>query len=397
MDSQLLKKRSTNQTGSMQNAEVLTGSAHSPVTSAADERLLRRRTTLLPATGRIVSALFVISIFYAVSCLKPPNQSELVTSIELDAAIITTSKTKKIIPIFYNLFVKDRGSMPKAKAIFDEQRSSMLPEHKLFVVSLGYDVTPSHLQFVPNDETRVKILEQRPQGDESVTLQMLWQYCQVVPDEDAHETLVVYLHSKGSFHPSRLNHALRKALTAGALSKECAELPDSCNVCSFRMSPLPFPHTPGNMWLSRCSYIKKLVSPTTFQVKMEEFYKGRDTCNGRSRWSQEHYIHHHKDVKPCDLLERESYTWSYDRSLNGNFKKDLQPAPRFNISTFLKPKTCDGFGIDVRQRLELSHLIYNDTSFDKDWYGWKFFPNATELANEFIGNNYTGDFVDFKK
>jgi hypothetical protein len=321
------------------------------------------------------------------------DQDQKQPSITIDEA---KTKTKKTIPVFYNIFVKDKRGIPKAKAIFDEQYSSMLPEHKLFVVSLGYDITQPHLQFVPNDDPRVKIIEQRPQGDERVTMNMLWQYCQVVPDEDAHETLVVYLHSKGSFHPSRANNNLRKALTAGALSKECAEMPDSCNVCSVRMSPVPFPHTPGNMWVSRCSYVKKLVSPITFQSKMDDFYKDRHTCNGRDRWSQEHYIHHHKDVKPCDLLETEAFTWSYDRIPGPDFKKDLQPAPRFNLTTFIKPKTCDGFGTDVRQRLELSHLIYNDTAFDKDWYGWIFFPNATELANEYIASNYTGDFVDLK-
>ena len=307
------------------------------------------------------------------------KQDQKQPSITIDEA---KTKTKKTIPVFYNIFVKDKRGIPKAKAIFDEQYSSMLPEHKLFVVSLGYDITQPHLQFVPNDDPRVKIIEQRPQGDERVTMNMLWQNCQVVPDEDAHETLVVYLHSKGSFHPSRANNNLRKALTAGALSKECAELPNSCNVCSVRMSPVPFPHTPGNMWVSRCSYVKKLVSPITFQSKMDDFYKDRHTCNGRDRWSQEHYIHHHKDVKPCDLLEKEAFTWSYDRIPGPDFKKDLQPAPRFNLTTFLKPKTCDGFGTDVRQRLELSHLIYNDTAFDNDWYGWNFFPNATELASK---------------
>jgi len=319
------------------------------------------------------------------------------TTIEGSVSNADVKSKRKNISVFYNLFVKNKKSLTKSQAIFNEQYSSMLPEHKMFLVSLGYDITPSHLQFVPNDDTRIKVMEHRPKGDERVTMQMLWQYCQVVSDEDAHDTLVVYLHSKGSFHSSPSNNALRRALTAGALSKECADLPDSCNVCSFRMSPLPFPHTPGNMWLSRCSYIKKLVSPIAFQDKMDDFYKDRSTCNGRDRWAQEHYIHHHKDVKPCDLLQTQSYLWSYSKTLRSDFKRDLQPAPRFNLSAFIKPNTCDGFGTDVRQRLELSHLIYNDTSFNKDWYGWDFFPNASELAKEYISQNYIGDFVDFPK
>lgn len=32
-------------------------------------------------------------------------------------------------------------------------------------------------------------------------------------------------------------------------------------ICSSRMSPLPHPHTSGNMWLAKCDYISQLIDP----------------------------------------------------------------------------------------------------------------------------------------
>ena len=76
----------------------------------------------------------------------------------------------------------------------------------------------------------------------------------------------------------------------GALSKECAMMPeDTCNVCSSRFSPVPHPHTSGNMWLARCDYIKKLIDPLIFEAAMNSLdYDGGEAflaCDGRGRVS----------------------------------------------------------------------------------------------------------------
>ena len=83
-------------------------------------------------------------------------------------------------------------------------------------------------------------------GSEMLTLYSLWRYC-----KQNIGSKVIYLHSKGSFHPKRSNDLLRNLATRAALSKECSSIPSSCNVCSSRFSPFPHPHSPGNMWLSR--------------------------------------------------------------------------------------------------------------------------------------------------
>ena len=90
------------------------------------------------------------------------------------------------------------------------------------------------------------------------------------PNDNNHETKIIYLRSKGSYNDTPEYKKLRSFLTKGALSKECAgsdddnDLPDKCNVCSSRMPPLPHPHTPGNMWLARCDYVSKLIDPLAY-------------------------------------------------------------------------------------------------------------------------------------
>jgi hypothetical protein len=293
---------------------------------------------------------------------------------------------EKEIPIFYNLYIKRRSRISKAKAIVQEQYDMMLPYHKLLVTSIGIKVSSPSLKFLP-PTGKASFIKQLSYGDERDTIQLLWQYCQKVPDKRAHKTTVIYLHSKGSYHHNYVNNVMRKVNSFGALSKECANLPDWCNVCSYRMSPVPFPHTPGNMWLARCSYVKKLVSPFVFQSQVDELYAGRDTCYGKERFAQEHYIHHHHEVMACDLLENTFFTWSYNRQLNENYTKKLLPAPRFNISQFVHRGTCDGVGDDVRHRLELFRHIYNISQIEeisKEWYGWNFYPNSTYFAEKFF-------------
>jgi hypothetical protein len=73
--------------------------------------------------------------------------------------------------------------------------------------------------------------------------------------------VVVYVHSKGSYHPHEFQDQWRDYVTAGALSQECRLMPEYCNMCSSRMSPVPYPHSPGNMWAARCGYISELMDP----------------------------------------------------------------------------------------------------------------------------------------
>jgi len=105
---------------------------------------------------------------------------------------------------------------------------------------------------------------------------------------------------------------MRKFLTRGALSQVCMNMPLSCNVCSSRMSPLPFAHTPGNMWLARCDYVNTLIDPLKFEEAMRtKVNLGGWGCDAMGRHAAEHWVHSHPRVKPCDL-SNSNYTWNYD-------------------------------------------------------------------------------------
>ena len=178
--------------------------------------------------------------------------------------------------------------------IVSEQKALFQPYHKpFFVQSMG------SVQLNISDAT---ILGHRLEGNEVVILNSLWEFCR----ENKQVEKVVYLHDKGSFHDHERNRLLRRFLTAGALSEECASVDsDTCNVCSSRFSPLPHPHTSGNMWLARCDYIRQLKDPFEFEKEMNSFHnncRGRKDrqnvpCIGRGRFSAEHWVYSHPSVK----------------------------------------------------------------------------------------------------
>jgi hypothetical protein len=197
---------------------------------------------------------------------------------------------RPIIKVFFNVYASpsDVASRQRAKQYVDEQMAMLLPEHQVFVRSIGAQLHVENATHVQHEE----------EGTEIGTLKLLWDHCQKEDLDDGE--IVVYLHNKGSFHPKKSNDLLRKWLTRAALSKECSNMPSSCNVCSYRMSPLPHPHTSGNMWAAKCEYIKKLIDPTKFGAKMEQlYYNGAKTEGvgdpgiGTGRFAAEHWVHSH--------------------------------------------------------------------------------------------------------
>ena len=96
------------------------------------------------------------------------------------------------IPVFYNVFTGSEESIPRVKNIVKEQFSQLRPEqHEVFVRSIGVPFEIENATLVRHDED----------GDEAQTLALLWQYCKDHPNPADESAKVVYLHSKGSFHP----------------------------------------------------------------------------------------------------------------------------------------------------------------------------------------------------
>jgi len=172
------------------------------------------------------------------------------------------------------------------------------------------------------------------QGWESVTQQALFEYCHNNPAEQ-----VAYIHTKGGYHPRKVNHKFRRFLMKGVTSKECSTMTAKCNVCSSRFSPMPHPHAPGNMWQAKCSYIRKLAPPTFFEQNMSLVSAmgqrpfSKDWAIGSGRYAAEHWVHSHPDVEPCDVYAG-GYRYAYvleQPQVDGTWVPQLYAGIRFPL------------------------------------------------------------------
>ena len=262
----------------------------------------QRRTRLLRVGFVFIVCVTIFQMAYLYSMMQDIEVADGPLSSAMEAFIKSSNNKesagkyeRRSIPVFYNLFVANASDAPRVMEIVSEQKSFLLPEyHKpFFVQSMG----GSQLK-IPD----ATILGHRANGTELITLHSLWDFCRKKPETEK----VVYLHSKGSYTNSEQNRIFRRFLTAGALSEECA-LAEDCNVCSSRFSPLPHPHAPGNMWLARCDYVRELIDPFQFEKDMSsivstcsktyKWFDGGPWCDGRDRWSAEHWVHSHPSVK----------------------------------------------------------------------------------------------------
>ncbi|KAG7352387.1 hypothetical protein IV203_008435 [Nitzschia inconspicua] len=299
------------------------------------------------------------------SLILPHTSNEIKTSL---ATEIIDQPSK--IPIFYNLYVNpdNASDITRVRDLVSEQLAILATERysPIFVQSIGQPM------YVPN----TMLLGHHPNGTEVLTLHSLWEFCQ-----ENYDKTVLYLHSKGSYHPRHENDPLRRFLTFGAVhgtSKQGNKIPDFCDVVSARFSPYPHPHTSGNMWLGRCDYLSKLFNPLEFAAKMEEVPRAPGLKRrfeyylvGRKRFSAEHWVYSHPSVRPCDTY-RGNFSCGYDNLPEQLVEKDfdsIEEAPRFPFKFYrpsdeLKPWT------GIVHRWEEYKVLYNETPTES-WWGWK--------------------------
>jgi len=308
-----------------------------------------------------------------------------VMSLRSKSNIINNSKPTTTI--FYNLYTRDASDVERVRNIAIEQLSLLLPDehHRVYITSIGapQDDLPS---FLPDSSAHItEMIQHHPVGGEDLTLHQLWDYCRVHP---YHDTKVVYLHSKGSFHASMDNTNLRKFITRAALSEECANLPDTCDVCSGRMSPLPHPHTSGNMWVARCDYVAKLVNPTirpedgaaatgglAGEREMNMMLSINNPQRGWGRFFFEHWVHLHPSVRPCDIYPGRDFMWGKPHDVpQGEYEKELRMAPRFDFETYniegWHHKPMLAWAVDTIWEFD---MLYNQRPEEEDWWGWEFY------------------------
>jgi hypothetical protein len=243
--------------------------------------------------------------------------------------------------IFYNAYVNPDNAY-LSLGIIGEQlaqwQASRYANATLYYTHLG----DSSKAFPCPSNTNCTLLMQKPSGGEEETLQKVYEFCQENPDQN-----VIYLHSKGSFHINDDNNRLRNLITLAALSDECYEGLHSlqCNICSARFSPLPHWHSPGNMWTAKCSYIKMLYPIMDFEPEVVRIF-GQYMTNctfcpctncpdysvGTGRYANEHWVHTHPQVNPCDVYANDGFNAGYPKldDILPPFSLDI--APR-NFST----------------------------------------------------------------
>lgn len=285
------------------------------------------------------------------------------------------------IQVFYNIYNQDEtATLEIVKEQLAHVQSSAVAKQ---IAGLHYVTIGKPFDFPACEECNH--LAHYETGGENLILQHLFDHCVANPSDR-----VFYMHSKGSFHQSKTNGDYRRFLM-GMFSEQCLQMQKlSCNTCSSRFSPLPHHHTPGNMWMGECEYIKRLLPPSDFQQKMEVMFKGAlnagvqgipsrgkkhpDWTVGMNRYSFEHWVHSHPTSQPCDLYDGSFYFGYGSLPTNStNWSPHLQEAPRFAKAIYNKgnPKMTVDFEHILCWRLYEWKALYGQAPPEgHKWYAY---------------------------
>ncbi|KAL7533065.1 hypothetical protein ACHAXR_009141 [Thalassiosira sp. AJA248-18] len=259
-----------------------------------------RRKNLSPSLDS--SVILFYNLFIPAEAEGVKHAIEVITEQlgQVVSSLQKLEKNKRSAVLYYNLIGNERA-FPQEKM---KQICSKLST-RLSCQQIGYYETAS----------------------ESVTLQDIYDFCQ---NDDAANTRITYIHSKGSYHQTEVNTNWRRALTDSVVHQDCLFPPDDrCNVCGAQFYTRFSTMYPGNMWTAKCSYVKKLLPPLEGGVYDErktesvvQFLKYRlwgqlnstlldDRVDyfGLGRYRLEHWIGSHPSIEPCEL-HRENVTFA---------------------------------------------------------------------------------------
>ena len=119
-----------------------------------------------------------------------------------NSSALPSGRSKTIV--FYNLFVKHDHDIPRVSNLCRHQLSHLDPHHhQLWITSIGAvkDISELHLETlwsVDSMDSMPAHFRHLDEGNESLTLHELWSYCR--RPEVSPSQVVVYIHSKGSYH-----------------------------------------------------------------------------------------------------------------------------------------------------------------------------------------------------
>jgi hypothetical protein len=240
------------------------------------------------------------------------------------------------------------------------------------------------------------------EGGEDKTLQRLYEFCQ---DQDD-DFRVSYIHSKGTFHQFEdgSNDRWRRHGTAAATSEMCLNPPDdSCNVCGLLFWTNWAFLMPGNFFTAKCSYVKRLIPPESYEDRMTELtkdtlllrLKGRLSMNlfsdrvdryGLYRYAMEAWIGGHPSIQPCDVSKNNSLSYWMDHDHDTDKEFEFAMAPRqpdapFDLDEVMQKKMIKDTDMRMKEYYFLAgkifkwYTLYNEIPSRTSWI-WRWFPDS---------------------
>ena len=276
-----------------------------------------------------------VSIFYSIHIPMDSSKKDTLSVIKEQVQFYKQSTLLK--PnidsfLYYTIITNDEKSSKKVNDELYNQIRNVLNDVN------GKEMTSTKVE--SNDAQQTK---------ESQTLSSLYDHCQSNPS-----TKVIYMHN----NQKDTSHKLLKMSTMSVFTNECLFMDDEidhnspckCNICSGRFSPIPNYHTPGNIFLSKCSYINQLINPNDFEDAMDfvlqntkstslskqqkEFINDKSNAMylGTNGHAIKHWVFSHPNVYPCDVYPG-LYRWGTTKlghfPSNDIWKPSLKKGPRF--------------------------------------------------------------------
>lgn len=325
--------------------------------------------------------------------------------------------------IFYNIFLPDTDDgYDRAVGIVEEQLQQIVQtllvdrsnndDLTVFGIVIGRKLELPELCSDLHPNLHCLVLQHYENATETVTLQALYEHCAApagVKNFDGDSQVVVYLHSKGSYHDNAVNAAWRRALTAAALLCSSRIDDDFCNLCGLQFYTQFTMFVPGNMWAADCAYVRQLLPPAStlylqkrqqvvqqfllYRLKghmKSQLLRDRRDYFGLDRYAVEHWIGSHPDLRPCDMDPVGSLPAIFRRnagvdSVASTFNFSLAPRhPGFAVTNVLRGHERLHAHPEDRLReyyLLPGHLLKWNALYDARWpvddsWVWKWFPDG---------------------
>jgi len=192
-------------------------------------------------------------------------------------------RTHAPIAIFYNIYIPDdtAGEKRALEIIADQMQqikesfATQGGKLTLYYVTIGKQLDASFIEKHCGETLECQLVQHYAKGFEEVTLQRVSDFCRL---DDHNDFRVMYIHSKGSYHPLEVKEfsqtAWRQNMMKAVTGKDCVMPPNgACSVCGLVALPFPMLHFPGNFFTATCDYVKRLVPPAEFGARMNEVVK----------------------------------------------------------------------------------------------------------------------------